>query len=299
MKPFREFLVEAPAPGELVFHKDVGIPPQLAAGPPSGLKLLYSAHARQEALKDGLKAAPSRMPAIFTLIEVAINKQNAIVKWVVRLPMVDLPNDDLVLVVQPDGLVRTLWLNNKFDTHRTLRTNLYAKPAAYRLREGVEPLLSLRHVDLLVTWVNAGDSVPHALRDEMARMLEEFCGVNGAYRALRPSYGTMVYRGQDSPQVHLGAQSFSYGYDIAAGFGRRVFETRVSEHLHTIDLMKAARLASPTARFPTAVSSLDIDAEEKECIVLVTPEVQHLIELSDGPLEDPYRRDPWVDSDDA
>lgn len=113
------------APGALLYHKDIGIPAGIV-GPPVSMRLQYGNHARQAALDDGLRAAPRYVPSGYQLIEVEVTGGRP-TKWVIRFP---LANDtrDLVLVVTADGFVKTLWTNDRNDTHKTLKTWLYTKP---------------------------------------------------------------------------------------------------------------------------------------------------------------------------
>jgi hypothetical protein len=122
---------EGPAPaGAQLFHKDIGIPTGVS-GPPAGLRLTYSSHAKRAALDDRLTRVPATLPAIFTVIEVeVVNKRPT--KWVVRIPAAPNEQRDLILVVQPDGFVRTIWTNDKNDTHKTLKRWLYTPPGQYR-----------------------------------------------------------------------------------------------------------------------------------------------------------------------
>lgn len=122
-----ETLTEAPAPvGAQLFHKDIGIPAHVA-GPRAGLRLNYSSHAKRAALDDGITRAPAVLPATVTVIEVEV-VAGRVTKWVVRFPDANAPGKDLVMAVQPDGLVRTVWHNSSTDTHKTLKRWLYTQP---------------------------------------------------------------------------------------------------------------------------------------------------------------------------
>lgn len=109
-----------------LFHKDIGIPANLT-GPSVGLQLVYSNHAIDQSIRKDI-TLPSFLSR-YTLVEVEIDRK-WIQKWVVRVHYSD--QDDLVLVVQPDGFVRTVWLNSKTDTHKTLDRSQYARPEYYR-----------------------------------------------------------------------------------------------------------------------------------------------------------------------
>ena len=110
-----------------LYHRDIGIPATLAR-PMAGLTLCYSGHALAEAAKDGLPRGylPAAVPAVFDLIEVEALGGQA-VKWVIRFGLADFSGWDIVLAVQYDGLVRTVWFNRSDDTHRTLDRSRYAQ----------------------------------------------------------------------------------------------------------------------------------------------------------------------------
>jgi len=126
----RYYLFEAPPPpGAQLFHKDIGLPPQ-AIPPDRGLRLNYGSHAKQAARDDGLTRLPAALPATFQVIEVEM-LHGAPTKWVVRMAHPDEQYRDLVLVVQRDGFVRTVWTNDKNDSHKTLKRNIYTHPKNY------------------------------------------------------------------------------------------------------------------------------------------------------------------------
>lgn len=123
-------LGEASMPGALLFHKDLGIPAPLKSGPPAGMRLTYSNHAKQAAMDDRLTSVPAVVPSSYTLIEVESMNGRAS-KWVIRFDWKD-PTRDLILVIMADGFVKTVWTNAKNDSHKTLKRHLYATPAQYR-----------------------------------------------------------------------------------------------------------------------------------------------------------------------
>ena len=87
--------------------------------------LEYSAHARREAESDryGQIPLPERFDARgATLIEVeAVDA--VVVKQLWRQKLDD--SRDLVLAINRDGSVRTVWVNVRNDTHRTLDPSRY------------------------------------------------------------------------------------------------------------------------------------------------------------------------------
>lgn len=130
------FLTEAylcegpPAPGNQLFHKDLGIPPPLAAGPAVGLKLSYGYHAPERAAEKGIATLPQSVPAGYQLIEVESSRGRA-VKWVVRFAYDNV--EDLVMVIVPSGFVKTIWKNRRSDRHSTLQRSLYTAPNAFKV----------------------------------------------------------------------------------------------------------------------------------------------------------------------
>lgn len=136
MRGFLQFLREAmaqnmfrdlatPPPMPLLYHKDVGLPKTFTK-PLPGLRLIYGNHAKQAMADEATYVPlPAALPAEFRIIEVEI-MQKQVLKWVLRVPTAT--ERDLVMVVQPDGFVRTVWSNDKNDTHKTLKRHLYARP---------------------------------------------------------------------------------------------------------------------------------------------------------------------------
>jgi hypothetical protein len=131
MITFADYILEAylwegpPPPGAQLFHYTLGFPKGVAM-PLAGMRLSYGPHARQEALNQQIKAAPKTLPAIFQVIEVEAVKGRS-TKWVVRFPMMG-ETRDMVLVIGVDGFVRTMWANERSDTHKSLRRGLYTLP---------------------------------------------------------------------------------------------------------------------------------------------------------------------------
>lgn len=109
-----------------------GIPTGLAlrvAG--AQLPLRYSAHALREAINDRYGVLPAcAFPqtfqgAVWSLVE-AETFNGILSKFVVRR-VVD-ARRSLVLVIQVDGTVKTLWTNLNTDTHSTLDKSKFATP---------------------------------------------------------------------------------------------------------------------------------------------------------------------------
>lgn len=106
-----------------IYNRAVNLPAELFA--PflrSNLRLTYSRHAKLECVRDryNLINPPVLVdirPEHVVEIEVLAGRP---VKAVVRMPYDG--SCDLVLVIHPDGFVRTLWLNRRTDNHSSLKT---------------------------------------------------------------------------------------------------------------------------------------------------------------------------------
>ena len=140
MRTFRQFLEAyrnsamnwnvqpnaATIPQEVVYHKDIGLPTKFQQ-PTPGMRLQYSPHSKDRIEQKGLRA-PLTFPSVFDIIEVSMIAQR-VVKWVLRWRMDT--STDIVLVLQPDGWVRTAWPNAHSDTHNTLDRSKYATRPAF------------------------------------------------------------------------------------------------------------------------------------------------------------------------
>lgn len=110
-----------------LFHESLGFPPGLRM-PAPGLRLQYGPHARAAAGKDGrARFLPFELPFGARVVE-AETECEVVVKWVVRMAMPYDPDYDLILVIQPNGFVRTVWQNRWDDTHQTLDAGRYTAP---------------------------------------------------------------------------------------------------------------------------------------------------------------------------
>ncbi len=116
------------------YHKDIFIPSALNLD--FGiLKLQYSSHALRAANSDryGTVVLPRTLNTDSAKIVEVTAIGRTVLKLVYRVP--HCAQYDLVVVVLPDsGLVKTVWLNSKTDTHTTLDRSKYsvAKPAITR-----------------------------------------------------------------------------------------------------------------------------------------------------------------------
>lgn len=113
-----------------LYHRELGLPKQTEFLFGKTYKLRYSNHAKQACLNDRYGMITPPFTAEITrenLIEVELNGQ-AIVKAVIRIPYND--KNDLVIVLMPDfdmAFVKTVWLNDRADNHKTLKTHLYSR----------------------------------------------------------------------------------------------------------------------------------------------------------------------------
>jgi antitoxin component of MazEF toxin-antitoxin module len=111
----------------MLYHKEIGFPKNVKML--SGvLNLRYSQHAARAASDDryGFMELPETLDVTHgTPVEIEVNF-GIITKAVYRAGYDD--ELDMVLVVQPDGFVRTVWFNKKTDKHKTLDRAKYAKP---------------------------------------------------------------------------------------------------------------------------------------------------------------------------
>lgn len=132
IKPLYEGIHDAP--GEVIYHKDIGFPDDLVM--PRGfspvLSLEYSAHARNEAMSDkyGNLQLPQRVDLRVggTIIEVGA-VGNVCSKVVFRMSY-DAKRDIVLVIKLPTGFVKTVWANEKSDQHRKLDRSRYADPNA-------------------------------------------------------------------------------------------------------------------------------------------------------------------------
>jgi antitoxin component of MazEF toxin-antitoxin module len=111
----------------MLFHRDVGFPKnvQMMTGV---LNLRYSQHALRAAREDryGIMELPETLDVTNGKpVEIEV-EDGRVVKSVYRASYDD--EIDMVIVVQPDGFVKTVWFNMKTDKHKTLDRSKYTKP---------------------------------------------------------------------------------------------------------------------------------------------------------------------------
>lgn len=106
----------------LLFHKDVFLP-EFSKKPVYAGPLHYSQHARNVAQEGGGHGA-IELPATLNskeavLVEVELdNRTGSVQKQVWRQPLNE--EWDLCFPLIPGGVVKTVWLNHRTDTHKTL-----------------------------------------------------------------------------------------------------------------------------------------------------------------------------------
>ena len=119
----------------MLFHAEVFMP-EVARRPVYEGPLHYRQHAQDEARKDryGRIALPCEFRAAGArLVEAeVVAETERVVKQVWRQPLDELR--DLVLVLNPDGFVRTVWVNLRADTHRSLDKTKYVGGYEWRCR---------------------------------------------------------------------------------------------------------------------------------------------------------------------
>lgn len=124
---------------EKLFHTEIGFPRNFT--PPQGLrKLEYGSHAKREAKND--RYGTIQLPATlnldeYKLIEIGVTTQNGRNKVEKMLYRGKLDSErDLCIVVIPSGnkhepwFVKTVWVNETSDLHRTLNPKKYINPYA-------------------------------------------------------------------------------------------------------------------------------------------------------------------------
>lgn len=122
-----------------LYHREIGFPknwidllPRNFS--PFDVKLKYGSHAREEAFSD--RYGSIQLPQYLSLkgggielFELEIKDGvvvNVVVKMGVRVNHDAL--NDIVVIFQPrDGFVRTVWLNRKSDSHKTLDASKYRR----------------------------------------------------------------------------------------------------------------------------------------------------------------------------
>lgn len=112
------------------YHVELGIPARIEL--PRGILTLWpTEHARTEAARD--KYGPVELPLEIDtrqkkrvrLIEVTVDENERPVSALYRLRY-DERRDLCIVVLFEERLIKTVWVNERSDTHQTLRRELYA-----------------------------------------------------------------------------------------------------------------------------------------------------------------------------
>lgn len=115
----------------MLYHKDVFLPRRIKGMVPAGVKSLrYTLHAGRELNHEGIYHPPMVVDlGAVEVVEVSV-AYDAVDKVIVRMPCEVKPDCDYVLALIPTEdkktwLVKTGWLNNRNDNHRTLDSRPY------------------------------------------------------------------------------------------------------------------------------------------------------------------------------
>jgi hypothetical protein len=113
-----------------LYHRETGFPGHFQA-PDGKFTLAYREHARRAAAGDEFGDLTPHLPATLDtakarLVEVETTGRK-LTKLLYRLPLD--PRHDLVLAVNPDWSVRTVWSNARCVRHHSLRSRRYARAA--------------------------------------------------------------------------------------------------------------------------------------------------------------------------
>ncbi len=117
----------------MLYHKEIGFGKSADSLIGRSFRLQYSGHAKQACLNDryGVISKPPFNVQVTrdNLIEIETNSFGTPIKFVIRLHY-DI-RYDIAIVIIPDfdvGTVKSVWLNDRNDTHKTLNASLYSKP---------------------------------------------------------------------------------------------------------------------------------------------------------------------------
>lgn len=105
------------------YHRDIGLPAGVPLRPDTSA-LHWTTHALHALREDGYLGGCHSLHEHAVCIEVTLNPDRSVWRWLLRQPL-DADND-LCLVVEPNGTVVTSWTNRCNDIHRTLDRRLYA-----------------------------------------------------------------------------------------------------------------------------------------------------------------------------
>jgi hypothetical protein len=116
----------------MLYHKQIGFPKSLNLLDLYNLNVQYSNHAKTASLDDRYGKISIKETVCFLkseIVEVETFDNKKVAKVVVRIPYDN--NCDLVMAIQMENqMVKTVWLNQKCDAHRTLDRSKYDCPQA-------------------------------------------------------------------------------------------------------------------------------------------------------------------------
>lgn len=118
------------------FHVEVGFPKLLIL--PAGTHALqYSRHAIEQAKSDKYGDCSAGLPQLLNFSKVVIfevESENRVLKKIVCRTAYNLDLDLILAISTEDSrnfVVKTVWLNDKSDTHSTLKADVYNSPESY------------------------------------------------------------------------------------------------------------------------------------------------------------------------
>jgi hypothetical protein len=112
------------------YHKDIGFPSTLIFPSKVG-KLIYTDHALEKGLNISFYGWIHGIRKIKpeTIVEVITDDDVTVKEIVLRLPYQKGLDANFALELKANsGIVKTIWLNRKKDTHQTLDKSIYDKP---------------------------------------------------------------------------------------------------------------------------------------------------------------------------
>lgn len=113
----------------MLYHKLIGFPPTLIINSEYKILVKYTQHAKNEANHD--RYGDITLPKLIKfkkedIIEVETSDNIIVDKVLIRIPYNE-KYDICLAILLGLGLVKTLWLNDKNDSHKTLDKNKYTK----------------------------------------------------------------------------------------------------------------------------------------------------------------------------
>lgn len=110
-----------------LYHKEIGFPKNMKFRPVANL--IPSGHALREASSDryGAFTIPSEFdPVSWDVIEIEV--ANGALHKIVARKQYDATRDIVMAFLVRDRVIKTVWINERNDAHKTLDRSAYAKP---------------------------------------------------------------------------------------------------------------------------------------------------------------------------